>query len=318
MPGRAGWLAVLALVVLLVPACNAPGRMASVPGVATPLPAGSPSAVPTAATPVPRLSHVVVVVMENKEYGDIIGNPSAPYINALARTSALATRYYAVSHPSLPNYLALTGGSTFGITSDCTDCSVAGPSLATQLSAGGISWEAYLPAMPSACFPGPSAGAYAKKHNPFAYYDEVARDPALCAHLVPGASLAADAAGGRLPVVTWLSPDLCSDMHDCSIATGDHYLAGVLPPLLAALGSRGLLILTWDEGTSNAGCCGVAAGGHVATILAGGAARPGVTSSVAYDHYSVLRTLEDAFGLPELGQAACTCTPAMTDLLAPS
>lgn len=311
--------AVLVLLVLLASGCSGPGPRVAAP---TPPPAGgaTPSPAAVGATPSPggRLSHVVVLVMENKEYSDIIGNPSAPYINALARSWGLATRYYAVSHPSLPNYLALTGGSTFGITSDCTDCSVAGPSLATQLAAAGIPWGAYLAAMPSACFTGGSAGAYAKKHNPFAYYDEVARDPALCSHLVPGASLVADATVGRLPAVTWVSPDLCSDMHDCSVATGDSYLAGLVPVLLAALGSRGLLVVTWDEGTSNAGCCGVAAGGHVATILAGTAARPGATSSVAYDHYSVLRTIEDAFGLPELGQAACPCTAAMTDLLVPS
>ncbi|HEY2572092.1 MAG TPA: alkaline phosphatase family protein, partial [Solirubrobacteraceae bacterium] len=117
-----------------------------------------------------RSSHIVVVVLENAEYGEVIGSSSAPYVNSLARRYALMTRSYAIGHPSLPNYLALTSGSTQGIESDCTDCAVSARNIVDQLEGAGISWKAYLEDLPRPCFLGAGSAGYAKKHNPFAYY----------------------------------------------------------------------------------------------------------------------------------------------------
>jgi hypothetical protein len=255
-------------------------------------------------------SHIAVIVMENTEYGDLIGNRSAPYINRLARHYALATGMYAVSHPSLPNYLALTGGSTFGISSDCTDCAVSGPSIASQVKARGLGWKAYMEDLPRPCFSGSGAGGYAKKHDPFVYYRG-----GPC-NVVPLTELTNDERAGRLPRFVWVSPNLCHDMHDCDTATGDRFLSQLIPPLLKALGPRGLLFLTWDEGSSDNGCCRLAAGGHIATIVAGGLARRGARLSTPADHYSTLRTIEDLLGLPRLRNAACACTPSLRGLLA--
>lgn len=269
---------------------------------------------------VPRFSHVVVLVLENKECGQIIGSDDAPYLNSLARRSALATSFYATAHPSLPNYLALTGGSTFGIASDCTDCHVQARNLVDELEAARITWKAYLEGMPSPCFQGSEAGNYAKKHNPFLYYDDIANNPARCSNVVPLTQLSADLRDGRLPAFAWISPDLCHDMHSCGVSDGDRFLSGFLPPLLHALGPRGVLFITWDEGRKKAheGCCRKAAGGNVATIVAGPLARAGASSGVPYDHYSILRTIEDAWGLPRLGAAGCRCTRPLTDLFARS
>ncbi|MEA2589821.1 MAG: phosphatidylinositol-3-phosphatase [Actinomycetota bacterium] len=260
--------------------------------------------------------------MENHSYGEVIGSSSAPYTNSLGHTYAMANNYFAIGHPSLPNYVALLGGSTFGITDDCTSCHVSNSlSLANQLQAAGISWTDYQEGMPSACFTGPdsAAGQYAKKHNPFVYFDSVVNNPAICSHVVPATQLSGDIASGHLPAFTWITPNLCNDTHDCSVTTGDNYLAGLVPGLLQALGPHGALFLIWDESDGdNSGCCGgKAAGGHVPAILAGEGVRKGASSSVAYDHYSVLRTLEDNWGLAELGSASCTCTQPMKDLLAP-
>ena len=104
-------------------------------------------------------------------------------------------------------------------------------------------------------------------------------------------------------------------MHDCSPATGDRFLAGLVPPLLRALGNGGLLFLTWDEGTSDDGCCRLASGGHIATIVAGAGAMPGARMRTPADHYSVLQTIEDMLGLPRLRGAACACTPSLGPLL---
>ena len=123
--------------------------------------------------------------MENKEFDEVIGSPEAPYINRLARSGALATASYGVRHPSLPNYLALTGGSTFGIESDCVTCHVRASNLVDQLEARRISWKAYMEGTPTPCYRGSSTGLYLKRHNPFLYYDSVASNRRRCKKVVP-------------------------------------------------------------------------------------------------------------------------------------
>jgi phosphatidylinositol-3-phosphatase len=249
-------------------------------------------------------SHVFVIVMENKEYGDVIGSSSSPYVTALARRYASATGFFGVRHPSLPNYFALTAGTTFGVTSDCTDCQQSGPNIADQLEAAGVSWKAYMGGMPSACFKGATSGQYAKKHDPFMYYPGVADQPSRCAKVVPESQLSPDLRAGRLPTFAFLSPGLCDDTHDCGVNQGDRYLLRVVPPILSALGPRGYLVLTWDEGTSDRGCCGgLANGGQIATVIAGAGVRPGASLPGPYTHYSTLRLIEDSLGLPRLANA---------------
>jgi phospholipase C len=248
-------------------------------------------------------SHTVVIVLENREFDEVIGASDARYFNQLASRGALAVSFHAITHPSLPNYLALVGGSTFGISEDCSGCLASGPNLATQLSAAGKTWRAYMGAMPSACFTGAEVGGYAKKHNPFMYFPSVASHPSLCARDVPEARLRADLAHGRLPAFAWISPDLCEDAHSCAFSSADEYLHGVVPQLLRHLGSNGLLVITFDEGTTSAGCCGGAAGGRIATILLGPRVRRGARLRGAYSQYSLLGTIEDRFGVARLRHA---------------
>ncbi len=299
-------ISAFALVACLVAACGAGAR-----------------ALPVQVQPSPRAAiaggnpaHIAVLVMENEEFGDIIGSPSAPYINGLARRYALARGMYAIGHPSLPNYLALTGGSRFGISSDCTSCSVRASSIVDQLAHAHLSWRAYMEGLPRACFTGSGSGDYAKKHDPFVYYTRVVGNPASCANVVSLARLGRDERGGTLPRFVWITPNLCHDMHDCSVATGDRFLSRLVPPLLRSLGHSGLLFLTWDEGASDDGCCRLASGGHVVTIVAGPGALRGARMNSPADHYSVLQTIEDLLGLPRLRGAACPCTPSLAPLLA--
>jgi hypothetical protein len=267
---------------------------------------GAPLALdPVAALPRSQTSHVVVIVMENKEASDVIGNQAAPYENELARRYGLATQSYAITHPSLPNYLALTSGSTHGVNSDSTDCHVGARNIVDQLDAAGIPWRAYLEDVPRRCFTGAGAGGYAKKHNPFIYYDDIANSPSRCRNLVGFSALAADLRRGTLPTYAWVSPNLCDDTHDCAVATGDRFLARLVPALLREIGPQGFVVITWDEGSSGAGCCGgAAAGGRIATIVAGPQVRRGARATAPVDHYGVLGTIEDALGLPPLGGAA--------------
>ncbi len=283
------------------------------PPAETPAPVSSP---PPAPGGLPAFSHVFIVVMENQEFGSVIGNPTAPYINSLAQSYGLATQYYGITHPSLPNYLALTAGSTFGIASDCTTCFVNAINIVDQVEASGRSWKAYLEDMPSACYLGASAGNYALKHNPFLYFTDIRNDPARCAaHVVPFTRFATDLAGGAAPNYVWITPNLCHDMHDCPVSAGDRWLQSVVPSILTSAPYRdgGILFITFDEGTTSAGCCGSAAGGRVATLVVSPLARAGFKSTVAQTHFSLLRTIEDAWGLGELGGAACSCSTVMRE-----
>lgn len=302
---KAAFLALLG--VLAVAGCGRAsirqnGAIQSTPSSHARIPGGAPA-------------HVAVIVMENEEYGGIIDSAATPYINTLARRYALATAAYAIRHPSLPNYLALTGGSTFGIDSDCADCSIGARSLVDQLDRRGISWKAYIEDLPAPCFTGAGAGEYAKKHNPFFYYTDVTDHPERCARVVSLDQLASDERVHALPRFIWITPNLCHDMHDCDPATGDRFLAALLPGLLSALGHNGLVFLTWDEGSTDAGCCRLASGGHIVTIVAGPGARPGARMGMPTDHYSLLQTVEDLLGVPRLRGAACPCTPSLRPLL---
>lgn len=269
----------------------------------------------------PRFSRVVIIVLENKEYEVIIGRSDrAPYLNALADKYSLATQFYAITHPSLPNYIAMTSGGTNGITSNCTKCHTDAPNIVTQMERAGISWKGYMENLPEPCsnVPESSDGLYAKKHNPFMYYDDILNNPSRCNKVVPLTQLDTDMKNGTLPQFVWVTPNMCHDMHDCKVSEGDAWMSQFVPPLLNTLGPRGVMFITWEEGNSNAGCCRYASGGRVAMIVAGPAARLHTKSSAHMSHYSWLRTIEDSWKLGRLGHAGCSCTADMRTLLDPA
>ena len=254
----------------------------------------------TAERGVPQFRHVVLIVFENEDYRAVIGSREAPTFNALARRFALLTRSYAVAHPSLPNYLALVSGSTFGVHTDCTSCLVSGRSLADTLDAAGLTWAAYEEGLPAAGSTVPYAGRYAMKHSPFLYFRSVRSSAARRSHVVPLTRFSRDLRADRLPAFSLVVPDLCHSMHDCPVATGDRWLKGFVGPLLASPQlADSVVIVTFDEGGGDVG-----GGGHVATLLLGPLVRHGVRSGQVVRHYGVLRTIEDGLGLPRLGNSA--------------
>ena len=248
---------------------------------------------PAQAASVPQLDHVFVIVMENTAYSSIIGSSAAPYINSLLASGGVANSYYAITHPSLPNYLSLTGASTFGITSDCTTCWVNAPNIADRLESAGKSWKAYEESMPSACFVGDSY-PYAQKHDPFIYFNDIRNNASRCqSHVVPYGQLASDLqSAATTPNYAFITPNMCSDMHDCSIQTGDSWLRQQVPTILSSPAfrqQRSLLALTWDEDDS-------AGANKVPLILLGSGVGSGLQSSAGYNHYSLLHTIEVALG----------------------
>jgi hypothetical protein len=253
------------------------------------------------ARPPATFAHVIWIWMENHSYGQIVGSSSAPYLNSLARGCGLATNYAAVSHPSLPNYIAATSGNTWGITDDNPPSSH--PLAVKSIFVQARSAASYEESMPANCDP-ESAGEYAVKHNPEAYYTPIAiackENDVPLGSTFSGAFLHA-LTTGRLPAFSFVTPNLCDDMHDCPIQTGDRWLKNWVAritssPLYKA--GKTVVFITWDENDGTPG-------NRVPTIVVSPYTKPGTHNASAFTHYSLLRTTEELLGIPtHLGQAA--------------
>ena len=246
----------------------------------------------------PAFERVVVIVFENKAPAAVLGNSAAPTFNALASHNAVLSRYSSITHPSLPNYLALVSGSTHGIRSDCSSCLVSGPSLADTLERAHRSWKAYAEGLPRPGFTGCCAPRYAKRHVPFLYFRRVVTRPARLRRVVPLRQISTDLESGRLPDFSLVVPNLCHDMHDCAVGAGDTWLGRFLPPLLRNPQlENGVVFLVFDEGPPVQGTL-------VPALAVGPLVRRGSVFAGRTSHYGLLRTIEDAWGLPRLGRSA--------------
>lgn len=246
------------------------------------------------ASPIPMFRHVYVIVMENREYREIVGNSHAPYINQLIDRYGLATDYTAVAHPSEPNYLALFSGSTQGVSDDGVH-DLTGTNLADQLEAHKRTWRVFAENVPGGCFTGAVAhggpdgdGTYTRKHEPAISFTDISGDPKRCGGIVGLRRFDPAAADFELIV-----PNMCHDGHDCSTAQADAFLRGFVPTILTDPAmTDSVLFLTWDEGDSRVG-----GGGRVVTVVVGPGVKPGYRSAVRHSHYSLLRTIQEAWGL---------------------
>jgi len=302
--------------------------LAAAIGLAVPSALASASPVPS----VPHLAHVFVIIEENNGFHDVIGNPAAPNLNHLARTFGLETDYFGVSPCcSEANYVGLLGGNTFGVNSDdpyWKNRVVAKPSLISQLDHAGISWKAYLQAIPHAsyqgmCYPAKCIGSpdndplYVSKHDGIQNYT-TAHNPFDWSRQVPIGELARDLRRGQVPRFSYVIPDECHDMHGdppyCLdsgnifdpqnqhlVAVGDAYVGQLVSEITHASfwhKANNAILITFDEGDNSAGCCDANPGaGQVATIVIGSHGVRGVTDASPANHYSLLSTIQHALGL---------------------
>jgi phosphatidylinositol-3-phosphatase len=241
--------------------------------------------------------HVMIVLMENHSYGEVIGNAQMPYINALAAANAVVSTTD-VSHPSEPNYLGLVSGSIQDNPQDVTPQAktYAGPQLTDELAAAGVGWKGYMENMPIACdlTDQYSPDGYDVNHNPFMYFDSVRKNPSQCGRDVPYTQLTADLAAGSAPPFMWVSPNTTHDMHDGTDAQGDVFIKSLVAQVQASSwwtpNSR--LIVTWDEGRRSE---------QVATIVVGA---PQGTGFGGGSEYGTLRGVEEVYGVGLLGHSA--------------
>ncbi|MGZ4431212.1 MAG: alkaline phosphatase family protein [Gaiellales bacterium] len=250
------------------------------------------------ASQTPAIDHVIEIVMENHGYDQVIG--PATYLTGLARRCGLATNSWAVSHPSLPNYMALTSGTTFGLRIDCEpgSCSRWSPNIFSQLRAARRPWRAFNESMPAACWLS-STSLYAARHNPAVYYLNLR--PSCRRNDVPLGSPSrgplAHALAAGLPDLTMVTPNVCSDMHSCPVSVGDRWLHSWMSAIIHSPAYRRghtAVFITFDEGA------GI---NHVATVVVSPYTPAGTTSSVRYTHYSLLRTEQTLLHLRYLGGA---------------
>jgi hypothetical protein len=288
--------------VLMLACCAWTLLLAACAGSTTTSEPGGPTASPSslAAGHHPSSAPLVLIVMENHEYSDVVGSRSAPYQNSLLHRGRNYTNYFAVAHPSLPNYLAIASGTTAGKVSDSISAGeISG--IATvwdQMTAADIPWGVYEETMPAPCYASSSAGLspaeYELKHNPATPFDSVYSDPGQCERVQPLTQMDPN----QLPAFSFITPNECNDAHSCDLATGDYWLSQQVPPLLAAGAD---VLITYDEGTTDLGVHG-AGGGHVYAVEVGTAVPTTVVGTV-FDHYGLLAGIEARFGLPTLAGA---------------
>lgn len=266
----------VAISVLVAPAANA-----------------TPAETPCGISKKPRQwDHVVWIAMENKGLSDIWKSPDAPYTNLLIRRCGLATNFHAITHPSLPNYIAMTAGTTAGITDngDPAQNRVSVPSIFSQLGPGG--WRVLAESMPSNCYPS-NSGLYAVKHNPAPYFTAIA-DQCKTQNTRLGSR------PNLSSKFTFIVPNLRSDTHDASVGTGDRWLASFMPKVLGSKqyrAGRTAVFLTYDEDDG-------AEGNKIATVVMSPSTPRGKKVGANFTLYSLLKTTEQMLDLPQLAGAA--------------
>jgi acid phosphatase len=240
------------------------------------------------------MDHIYVIVLENHDLSSVIGDSSAPYLNSLVARYGLASDYLAVARPSQPNYIALFSGSTKGL-ADNENHDIPGPNLADQLETHGHSWRVFAENVPGDCFTGAVAsggpdgtGTYARKHEPAISFTDISSNPARCANIADLGRFDPAAADFELII-----PNLCNNMHDCPVADGDRFMSEFVPRIVDSITFRrsAALFITFDEGDAKRN------DQHVATIVIGPEVPAGMRSTIAHTHYSLLRTIEDSWGL---------------------
>jgi hypothetical protein len=256
---------------------------------------------PGSGNTLPTPDHVIVVVLENHSFSQVIGSPSMPYLNSLANAHSLATNYFADVHPSIGDYFMLTTGQLETVDDNFTG-TVSDDNIVRALNGAGKSWKAYMESIPSAGYLGGDAGTYLKHHDPFSYFSDVVSNTAQAANIVPFTQLQADMAANTLPNFAFIAPNAVDDAHDCpgqastcldsaKLATADTWLKTNIDPLITSPAfANSVFIITWDEGdltdVTNVG-------GQVATVLVGTHVKAGFRSTTFYQHQNTLRLVLD-------------------------
>ncbi|WP_295905852.1 alkaline phosphatase family protein [uncultured Bdellovibrio sp.] len=240
-----------------------------------------------------RFKKVLIIVLENTDYADAL---KQPFLQKLARRGALLTQMNGVTHPSQGNYIALLGGDTMQVVND-NPVNIKGTNLVDLLEVRGYTWKGYIEDYPGNCFTGPTKGRYARKHNPFISFIDIAQNPSRCANIVDTKTFEKDAAAGALPSFALYAPNLDDDGHDTGIGFASNWLQKNFeskfsdPQFMKEL----LVIITFDESKTRSG-------NLIYTALLGDSVVPGSSTNQTLTHIDLMRMIEDEFQLGTLGR----------------
>ena len=266
---------------------------------------------------IPKVQHVAVVVLENTNYADVVGSPNAAYINSLIVKGGLASNYYAILHPSIGNYFALTTGEV-ATTDDSFTGILTIDNVVRELIASSKTWKSYAQSLSVPGYVGPDIYPYLRRHNPISYFSDVQLPSQQSQNLVPFSQLATDIASEQMPNYMFIVPDAQHDAHDCpgsplatcdigvKVAAADTWLSQNIAPLLAnaQFQQSGILIITFDESEND----NTNGGGRVMTLLYGTGVKPGYVGTATYNHYSLLRLTMEAAGVTTIPGNGSTAT----------
>jgi len=268
----------------------------------TPTPTPSPTATPSPTpTTVPAADHVFVILLENHAFAQVIGSPAMPYLNSLATQHALATNYFANTHPSIGNYFMLTTGN-IETNNDAFTGTDSSDSIPRAFAAAGKTWKAYMESLPFVGYTGDDVYPYFKHHDPFVYLTDVLNSSAETGDVVPFSQLASDLGAGSLPNFAFIAPNAEDDAHDCpgggslcldtdKLAAADTWLKNNIDPLIKSPAlANSVFIIVFDESLDVDVLNG---GGKVAWVMAGSHVKAGFKSTTFYQHQSTLRLALD-------------------------
>ena len=250
-----------------------------------------------ASAQVPLSKHIVLVLEENHSYSSVIGSSSMPYLNSLANKYALATNYYADTHPSIGNYFMLTTGQII-TNNDAYTGTVTSDNIVRRIITAGKTWKSYAESLPSTGYIGGDVYPYCRHHNPFTYFSDVKNSTNERQHLVSFTQFKTDRANNQLPDYSFVIPNKCNDGHDCSLLTADNWLKANIAPLLLTApfqtGGDGILAIVFDEAATSDTRSG---GGHVAAVVVGPKVKHGYRSATFYQHQNALKATLQALGI---------------------
>lgn len=245
-----------------------------------------------------KFDQVLIIILENQDAANVLKDP---YMNSLAQRGAYFTNYHGIGHPSYPNYLALTGGSTFGVINNSQqELNVS--SIADLLEAKDLGWAQFAEDYPGTavnCFTGDYRGRYGRKHAPFLSYTPITGSSRCVRHVMNAAHVPFP-----LPNYSLYVPNMDNDGHDTSVAYSANWLKGFLEPLLSRPElARTLVVVTYDESQTG--------DNPIYTVFLGSMIQAGTTDDAARDHYSLLRTIEENFQLGTLGREDLKSSPIL-------
>jgi hypothetical protein len=238
-----------------------------------------------------KFERIFIIQFENQPFMFVKDDPN---FQKYTKMGVHLTNYYGVTHPSQPNYWCQVAGDHWMVFSDGV-YNWNKTTVVDLMEARGVSWKSYQEDLPYECYAGAHKGPYYRKHNPFISFDNIRNNPTRCAKVVNAKELDNDLAAGTLAQYSYYTPNINNDGHDTGLAFAGKFLDSFFAPRLSKFPAGTLILITWDEDD-------YLDNNHISSVAIGSMVVPGTTDNTLYNHFSLLRTVEDNWSLGNLGR----------------